>query len=132
MLPCQTVTLTVPRHWLDLYETIWKPECFAKWATGLCTGTLSQEGNYWKTTGPEDSKKIRFTPYNPYGVMDHWITVGSSGREIYMPMRVIANEQGAEIIMVVYQQPFMSDTKFAENVAWVKRDLEQLLHYLTH
>jgi hypothetical protein len=63
--------------------------------------------------------------------MDHWIDTGT-GKEIYMPMRVIANEQGAEVVMVVYRQSFMSDEKFAEDVAWVKRDLEQLLHLLTH
>ena len=30
MLPSQTVTLTIPRNWLDLYETIWKPNVL-KW-----------------------------------------------------------------------------------------------------
>jgi len=33
---------------------------------------------------------------------------------------------------VVYRQPLMSDEKFAGDVAWVKRDLERLLHLLTH
>lgn len=131
MLPSQTVTLTIPRNWLDLYETIWKPECFAKWASGLSSSTLTQEGQYWKAKGPEGTVKIRFTPYNPFGVMDHWIDTGSV-KEIYMPMRVIANEQGAEVVMVVYRQPLMSDEKFAGDVAWVKRDLERLLHLLTH
>ncbi|MBK4784932.1 MAG: polyketide cyclase [Pantoea sp. Pent] len=116
MLPSQTVTLTIPRNWLDLYETIWKPECFAKWASGLSSSTLTQEGQYWKAKGPEGTVKIRFTPYNPFGVMDHWIDTGS-GKEVYMPMRVIANEQGAEVVMVVYRQPLMSDEKFAGDVA---------------
>ncbi len=49
-----------------------------------------------------------------------------------MPMRVIANEKGAEVVMVVYRQPLMSDEKFAQDVDWVKRDLDQLLHLLTH
>lgn len=49
-----------------------------------------------------------------------------------MPMRVIANEQGAEVVMVVYRQPLASDEKFVQDVAWVKRDLQQLFHLLTH
>lgn len=32
MLSSRTLSLTIPRHWLDLYETIWKPEFFPKWA----------------------------------------------------------------------------------------------------
>ena len=58
MLPSQTVTLTIPRNWLDLYETIWKPKCFAKWASGLSSSTLTQEGQYWKAKGPEGTVKI--------------------------------------------------------------------------
>ena len=85
-------------------------------ASGLSSSTLTQEGQYWKAKGPEGTVKIRFTPYNPFGVMDHWIDTGS-GKEIYMPMRVIANEQGAEVVMVVYRQPLMSDEKFAGDVA---------------
>ncbi|QDY43489.1 polyketide cyclase [Candidatus Pantoea soli] len=131
MLPSQTVTITVPRNWLDLYETIWKPECFAKWVEGLRSSTLIQESNYWKAKGPQGCMKLRFTPHNPFGVMDHWIDTGS-GKEIYMPMRVVANEQGAEIVTVVYRQPLTSDDKFSRDVERVKQDLERLLYQLTH
>ncbi len=28
MLSSQTLSMTIARNWLDLYETIWKPEFF--------------------------------------------------------------------------------------------------------
>ncbi len=59
--------------------------------------------------------KLRFTPHNPFGVMVHWIDNGF-GKEIYMPMRVVVNEQGAEIIIVVYLQTLMSDEKFSQYI----------------
>ncbi|NIF24081.1 MULTISPECIES: hypothetical protein [Pantoea] len=130
MLPSQTLSITIARHWLDLYETIWKPEFFAKWASGISNGTLEPEGNAWRATGPEGSVKIRFTPHNTLGVMDHWVDTGF-GKEIYMPMRVIANEAGAQILITVYRQPLMSDEKYAEDIAWVKKDLARLDAILT-
>ncbi|MCZ4059774.1 polyketide cyclase [Pantoea sp. LMR881] len=130
MLSSHTLSITIARNWLDLYETIWKPEFFPKWASGLSSSTLEPEGNHWRARGPEGSVKIRFSPHNPFGVMDHWIDTGS-GKEIYMPMRVIANEQGAEVLITVYRQRLMSDEKFAKDIEWVKRDLAQLNTKLT-
>ena len=126
----QVVRQTIARNWLDLYETIWKPEYFAKWASVLSSSTLEQEGSYWRARGPEGSVKLRFTPHNPFGVMDHWIDNGF-GKEIYMPMRVVANEQGAEVVMVVYRQPLMSDGKFSQDIEWVRSDLARLNCLLT-
>nr|MBA2817743.1 hypothetical protein [Candidatus Pantoea persica] len=107
MLSSQIVSQTIARNWLDLYETIWKLDYFAKWALGLSSSTLEQEGSSWRARSGRCGQ-VRFTPHNPFSVMDHWIDSGF-GKEVYMPMRVIANEQGAEIIMVVYRQPLMSN-----------------------
>lgn len=130
MFTSHTLSLTIPRQWLDLYETIWKPEFFPKWASGLTQSQLEPDGNHWRAKGPQGSVKIRFTPHNLFAVMDHWIDVGS-GKEIYVPMRVIANEQGAEVMVTVYRQPFTSDEKFKEDIEWVSKDLEKLNQLLT-
>lgn len=130
MLSSQNISMTIARNWLDLYETIWKPEYFPKWASGLCSGTLEPEGNHWRARNSEGSLKIRFTPHNPFGVMDHWIN-GGTGKEVYMPMRVIANEQGAEVIITVYRQSLMSDDKFLQDIERVRKDLTQLNCILT-
>lgn len=130
MLPSQTISLTIPRNWVDLYETIWKPDYFPKWASGLTQSELEQEGNAWKANGPNGAIKIRFTDHNAFGVMDHFIDTGF-GKEVYVPMRVIANEEGAEVAITVFRQPLMSDEKFAQDVEWVKRDLHTLHTLLT-
>ncbi|MFV9671330.1 polyketide cyclase [Pantoea sp. ARC607] len=130
MLSSRTLSLTIPRHWLDLYETIWKPDFFPKWASGLTQSALEPEGNRWRAKGPLGSVKLRFSPHNPFGVMDHWID-GGSGKEIYVPMRVIANEQGAEVLVTIYRQPFTSDEKFKQDIEWVSKDLEKLNQLLT-
>lgn len=130
MLPSQTISLTIPRNWVDLYETIWKPDYFPKWAFALSQSELEPEGNAWKANGPDGAIKVRFTDHNPFGVMDHFIDTGF-GKEVYVPMRVVANEEGAEVVITVFRQPLMSDEKFAQDVEWVKRDLQTLHTLLT-
>ncbi|WP_380182269.1 polyketide cyclase [Kalamiella sp. sgz302252] len=130
MLPSQTISLTIPRNWVDLYETIWKPSWFPKWASGLSKAELEQDGSYWKGVGPEGAIKIRFTDHNPYGVMDHYVDTGF-GKEIFVPMRVVGNEEGANVLITLFRQPFTSDEKFAQDVATVQRDLETLRDLLT-
>lgn len=130
MLPSKTLSLTIPRNWVDLYETIWKPEFFPQWAAGLSDSPLEAEGNYWKAKGPNGAVKVRFSEYNAFGVLDHWIDTGL-GREIYMPMRVIANQEGAEVVITVYRQPFTTDERFAEDIALIERDLRSLHTLMT-
>jgi len=128
MLPSKTLSLTIPRNWVDLYETIWKPDFFPQWASGLSQTPLEAEGNHWVAKGPKGTVKVRFSDYNPFGIMDHWVDTGL-GREIYLPMRVIANQEGADVAITVYRQPFTGDARFAEDIACVERDL-QALHTL--
>jgi len=130
MLPSQTISLTIPRNWVDLYETIWKPDYFPKWVSGLRETTLEQDGSYWKAVGAESTLKIRFTDHNPYGVMDRYIETGF-GKETAVPMRVVGNEEGSEVLITIFRQPFTSEEKFAEAVATLQRDLQTLHSLLT-
>lgn len=65
---------------------------------------------------------VVFASSNPYGVMDHYVDVGGN-LVIYVPMRVIPNGNGAEVLLTLFRQPGMSDTKFLADAEWVQRDL---------
>jgi hypothetical protein len=52
--------------------------------------------------------RIRFAPRNPYGFLDHDVTVGSTS-PVHIPMRVVPNGEGAEFIFTLIRQPGMSD-----------------------
>lgn len=121
----RTISIFVQRPWRDVYDAIWRPEDFARWATGLSKSRLRREGETWLADGPEGPIAIRFTAHNPWGVMDHHVDTGS-GREVHVPMRVIANGDGAEVLLTLLRQPGMSDAKFAEDADWVARDLKAL------
>ena len=122
MLEAKTIGVSVDRNWRELYEAIWKPRDFPKWASGLSSSSLERCGDAWTAEGPDGPIKITFTGHNRLGIMDHWVDIGG-GRIVYVPLRVVENGNGAEVLLTLFRQPDMSDAKFAEDQKWVQRDL---------
>ena len=130
MLPARTYSISINRDWQALYEAIWRPEVFPRWASGLAESDLRQEGDNWLADGPEGPISIRFTPHNDYGVMDHFVDTGD-GKEIHVPLRVIQNGDGAEVMLTLFRQPGMDDEMFARDAKWITRDLRALKNFVT-
>ena len=131
MQEARTIGISIDRPWQDVYETIWRPEYFARWASGLSRSPLRNEAGSWSAEGPDGPIRIRFTDHNAFGVMDHYVDTGA-GPQIYVPMRVIANGDGAEVMLTLFRQPNMSDETFAADADWVARDLEALRDLMTN
>lgn len=125
MLESRIITISIDHDWKDIYENIWRPQDFPKWASGLARSTLTQEGDAWKVEGAGEPVSIRFTGHNPFGVMDHYVSAGSKP-EVYVPMRIIRNGDGAEVQFTLFRQPDMTDAAFAADAEWVTRDLQAL------
>ena len=125
MLAAETYSISINRDWHAVYEAIWRPEMFPRWASGLAQSNLHQEGDDWCAQGPEGPIRIRFTPHNDYGVMDHFVETGTAP-PVHIPMRVVQNGEGAEVMLTLYRQPGMDDEKLATDAEWMKRDLEAL------
>jgi hypothetical protein len=130
MLPARTYSISIDRDWQTLYEAIWRPEVFPKWASGLAESDLRQEDDKWLADGPEGPVTIRFTPHNDYGVMDHVVDTGD-GREVHVPLRVIRNGDGAKVMLTLFRQPGMDDEMFARDAKWITRDLRALKAFVT-
>jgi hypothetical protein len=124
-MEARTLGVTIERPWRDVYDALWRPQDFAKWASGLSQSSLEQDGEDWLARGPEGAVRIRFTPHNPFGVMDHEVEL-PDGSAVQVPLRVVPNGDGAEVILTLFRQPGMSDEKFAADLAWVRRDLAAL------
>jgi len=125
MLPARTYSITINRDWQALYESIWRPEFFPKWASGLSESDLRQEGDHWLADGADGPVRIRFTPHNGYGVMDHFVDVGD-GEKVHVPLRIVQNGDGAEVMLTLFRQPGMDDERFAADIKWINRDLKAL------
>lgn len=62
---------------------------------------LEKDGDRWRAEGSDGPIRIRFTDHNAFGVMDHSIDVGN-GLETYVPMRIIPNDGGAEVLLATF------------------------------
>ncbi|MDQ0472694.1 polyketide cyclase [Labrys wisconsinensis] len=125
MFEAQTIGISIDRPWQAVYEAVWRPQDFPKWASGLSRSSLEPDGEAWKAEGPEGPIRIRFTAHNGFGVMDHWVETGA-GPDVYVPMRIIANGAAAEAVLTLFRQPGMSEETFRRDADWVRRDLAAL------
>jgi hypothetical protein len=74
---------------------------------------------------PEGAIRVRFTPRNENGILDHHVTL-ANGIEVYVPMRVVANGSGSEVIFTLFRTPGMSDEDLTRDIEWVTKDLGTL------
>jgi hypothetical protein len=118
------VTVSIARPAAEVYAFAHRPESFPQWAAGLGAG-LIRDGEDWIAHGPDGDVRVRFSPENPYGVLDHWVTL-ADGARLSIPLRVVANGDGAEVTLTLFRAPGMDDATFVRDQDWVARDLAAL------
>lgn len=124
----RNLSVSINRRAREVYDFASVPENFPQWATGLGK-SLKKVNDAWIAETLQGPVKVRFTERNDFGVLDHYV-IPEPGTEVYIPMRVIANGAGSELIFTLFRRPDMSDEKYAEDVAWVMRDLNTLKRLL--
>jgi hypothetical protein len=77
---------------------------------------------------PEDRQKSGLPNGTPLGTGS--LRDSRPGLEIYIPMRVISNGAGSEVLFTLFHLPDMSDEKFAADAEWVKRGLNAVKNLL--
>ncbi len=124
-LPARIIHRTIRRDWRAVYAFAARPENMPLWASGLAAG-LTRDGDDWIADGgPVGNVRVRFTPPNDFGVIDHKVTL-PNGIEVENALRVVPNGDGAEVMFTLLRQPDMDDAAFERDAAHVAQDLETL------
>ena len=118
------ISVSIARDPREVYAFVSNPANLPRWASGIGS-SIEQIKGEWIAQTPNGPVKVRFAPRNDLGVLDHYVTV-APGVEIYIPMRVVPNGSGSELIFTLVRQPDMTDEKFREDADWVLRDLTRL------
>jgi len=118
------ISVSIARDPREVYAFVSNPANLPRWASGIGS-SIEQIKGEWIAQTPNGPVKVRFAPRNDLGVLDHYVTV-APGVEIYIPMRVVPNGSGSELIFTLFRQPDMTDEKFREDADWVLRDLTRL------
>lgn len=115
------LSISIERPAAEAYAFLSAPENFAKWASGL-GASLRRNGEDWTVDTPEGPATVRFSEPNAYGVLDHQVRLPRGGA-VYVPLRLVANGVGCELVLTLFRRPEATDEQFAADAEWVMRDL---------
>jgi len=121
---CRIVHVSIECPPKEVYEYILAVVHFPEWAPCFCK-SLRQSEDEWLVEAPEGLVKVRFVERNEFGVLDHYVTL-ESGQEIMMPLRVIPNGRGSEVVFTLFRQPGVTDDMFDRDTEMVESDLRNL------
>jgi hypothetical protein len=123
--PATLVHTSIRRSASDVYAFVANPKNLAQWAAGLSRAQLKPQGGHWLAKSPMGNVKIKFTPSNKLGVVDHEETL-PDGQIVRNPLRVQPNGEGAEVIFTLYQLPGVSLKAFKADATKIGTDLKKL------
>lgn len=107
-----------------VYDFISNLENLPRWAPKTFPSIKEMNGE-WVVETQQGKIKVVLTERNNFGILDHHVKL-TSGVEIYIPMRVIKNANGSEVMLTVFQTPEMTDEVFTKDVETVEKDLNHL------
>jgi hypothetical protein len=108
----------------EVYEYAVDPKNLPQWAPGLASAVENVDGQWFVET-PIGRAGFAFVERNPYGVLDHEVTL-PSGEVIVNPMRVVRYGNGCEAVFTLRRLPGMSDEEFERDTKAVAGDLARL------
>ncbi|KXP04402.1 SRPBCC family protein [Tsukamurella tyrosinosolvens] len=117
------ISVVIPRPAAEVYAFARDPENLVRWAAGLATG-VRFDGDDLLTDSPMGEVRVRFAAANPFGVLDHDVTL-TDGTVVNNPLRVLVHPDGAEVLFTV-RRLGASDADFDRDCATVLADLERL------
>ena len=123
-----TLTISINRGPKSVYEFVSDLANLPKWATAFCL-SIKQDGEDWLARTPQGPVKMRITPRNDFGILDH-IVMPAPGVEVHVPMRVVQNGKGSEVLFTLFRRPDMTDAQYTEDQDLVRQDLTTLKRVL--
>jgi hypothetical protein len=127
-LNAKTLTISIDRPPADVYAFVTNVENFPRWATSFVRSARKTPDG-WVVETTEGPMGLEYVAKNDLGVLDH-IVRPAPGVAIHVPMRVVPNGGGSEVIFTLMQFPGMPPEKFERDIGMVTRDLATLKRLL--
>jgi hypothetical protein len=124
MLDARTLTVRIACASQQVADFVADARNLPRWAPAFCQSVRS-DGSNWIVQTLQGPIGLRFVARNEFGVLDHYVSP-APGVEIHVPMRVIPNGAGSEVLFTLFRQPGMSEQDFERDAAMVESDLSTL------
>lgn len=129
MLSSKTLSVSIACEPARVYEYVRDPSNLPQWAPAFCKSVRPAADDNWVVETPHGPVGLRFVERNALGVLDHQIRP-TPDFEIHVPMRVLPNQAGSEVLFTLFRLPDLSDERFAEDAGLVQQDLDTLKRIL--
>src|SRR5690606_3102229 len=137
--PSRTLTVSIARAPAEVAAFIRNARNLPRWAffSRVEAGDGAGDPAAWRVWGEGASGAgvasraepppavLRFVEENSLGVLAHTVTL-PSGEVVSVPLRVVANGAGSEVMLTVFQPPGMPDSAFEADARTVAADLAKL------
>lgn len=128
--PTQILHISIKRSFSDVYAYLSNAKNFPTWAAGLGSSFKeTSKENTWSITTANGPATVRFVEKNTFGIVDHYVNT-PDGQEVYIPLRVIQNNTGSEVIFTLFRLPGVTDEQFKKDREAVQKDLNTLKQVL--
>lgn len=118
------ISQTIRRDPSDIAVFAGNPANLPQWAAGLSAGIRNESGR-WITDSPMGEVEVSFRSGVEFGILDHDVIL-PDGTSMHNPLRVLHNDDVAEVVFTVYRRANVSDDEFARDMEAVGADLERL------
>ena len=119
-----TLSVSIQRQPKRVYDFVSNPPNLPRWATTFCRSVRRLRGQ-WIIQTPQGPVNIRLARKNAVGVLDHEVRP-AAGSTVFVPMRVVPNNRGSEVLLTLFRQTGMSATRYVQDIDLVKQDLKTL------
>lgn len=123
-----TLSISIQCEPKKVYAFMADPTHLPLWGKTFCRSVKKTDGE-WVIETPQGPTKIRVAEKNDLGVVDYYLEPPSGG-VAFVPMRVVPNSGGSEVIFTVFQLPHATEESYQNDIRLVKQDLKGLKQYL--
>jgi hypothetical protein len=124
MMKSKTMSTSIKSDPKTIYDFVSNLENLPRWASSTFP-TIKEVNGEWVVDTQNGRNKVMITERNNFGILDHHVKL-NSGVEVYVPMRVVKNSDGSEVMLTVFQAPEMTEEGFTKDIQTVEKDLDHL------
>jgi hypothetical protein len=121
----QVISVPIVRRYVEAYSVLKEPRNYPHWSpiAKAMFEPVGDDGLDWRVDLPRGRRILRFSAANDYGILDYNVLSEAGQPEYVARLRLVPNEEGAELIAVYFQRDGQTDEQFTSEVEWAANDL---------
>ncbi len=124
MNPSHTLSISIARKPDEVAQYVADPRNLPQWAGAFCK-SVRPEGDHWRIQTDQGEFGLRFQADPAQGILDHVVEIADD-LQVYVPMRVVANGEGSEVLFTLFRMPAMTEERWQNDLTMVRDDLMRL------